>query len=71
MSELEYEVKFAYGSVSVIALAFVDEGDFVDDETLAEVVIRRACNEIANEFGDKAWEYEEVEMKHTGTIGGN
>lgn len=70
MATLEYEVTFVFGNINVVALSFVDEGDFVDDETLSEVVIRRAVNAVEEELGDVAGDYEEVSIKHTGTIGG-
>ena len=70
MRELEYEVLFAFGSVDVLALAYVDEGDFTDDETLEQVAIRRASQQVAEQFGAAAYNWDEVTTKHTGTIGG-
>jgi len=70
MNTLEYEVLFVFGSVNVTALAYVDEGDFSDNETLEEVAIRRAAEVVAEEFGSGAYDWDEVNAKHTGTLRG-
>lgn len=69
MGELEYEVIFEFGLINVTALAYVDEGDFSENETLEQVAIRRAESRVSEEFGDLAYHYGEVSVKHTGTIG--
>ena len=68
MSTLEYEVLFVFGSVNVTALAYVDEGDFSEDETLEQVAIRRAGETVALEIGLDCSNADEVTVKHTGTI---
>jgi hypothetical protein len=70
MVELEYEVLFVYGSVNVMALAYVDEGDFTDDETLEQVAIRRALDSVCAELGGGLTDFDEVTATHSGTIGG-
>lgn len=48
MAELQYEVVFIRDTVNVVAISFVDEGDFSESETLERVAIRRALD-IVNE----------------------
>ena len=70
MSTLEYEVLFIRDSVNVMALAFVDEGDFSDDETLEQVAVRRALttvNEVLCTSFDVE-DFDEITTKHTGTL---
>ena len=67
-AELEYEVTFVFGSVDVIALAFVDEGDFSDEETLEEVAIRRAGDTVREFAGIYTGDADEVTAKHTATL---
>lgn len=70
MSTLEYEVLFVRDIVNVVALAFVDEGDFSDDETLEQVAVRRALttvNEVLCTDFDVE-DFDEITAKHTGTL---
>lgn len=69
MRELEYEVLFVFGSVNVTALAYVGEDDFSDDETVEQVAIRRAQDTIAMDTGFYFDNADEVNVKHTGTLG--
>lgn len=70
MSELEYEVLFVRDTVNVVALAFVGEGDFSDDETLEQVAIRRALNTVNDALCSRfdVEDFDEITAKHTGTL---
>jgi hypothetical protein len=70
VAELEYEVLFVFDSIDVLVLAYVDEGDFSEEETLEQVAIRRASQQVAEVFGAAAYEWDEVTTKHTGTLTG-
>lgn len=70
MAELEYEVLFIYGSVNVMALAYVGDWEQVDDETMEQTAIRRALENVCMELGGGLSEFDEVSVKHTGAIGG-
>ena len=70
MDTLEYEVLFVFGSVNVTALAYVNEDDCSDNESLEDVAVRWAAEKVAEEFGSVAYEWDEFTIKHTGTISG-
>lgn len=73
MAELQYEVVFIRDTVNVVAISFVDEGDFSEDETLEQVAIRRAMD-IVNEVlcsDFNVEDFDEITAEHIATIGGN
>ena len=70
MSELEYEVVFVIGSVNVITVAYLDEGDFSDNVKLEEVAIRRAADAVYRDTGFDVGNADEITATHTSCIMG-
>ena len=72
MTDYEYEVLFVQGGVNVRSLAFVWAHEGNEDETIEEIAIRRALDNVNYELGTGLGDddFEEIIATHTGTIGG-
>lgn len=68
MRDFEYEVLFVFGSVNVMAMAYVGEFEF-DVSEIEENAVRRAGETVALEIGLDCDNADEVSWKHTGTLG--
>lgn len=67
---LEYEVMFIRDSVDVLTLAFVNEDEGDDTETVEQIATRRALDTLNDALCSKfdIEDFDEVVVKHTGTL---